>query len=297
MMRSTSRTLHVYESIRVRCAGKRFAAGRGGWLRLSIIALLLANATRVFGTTLVVKLENDQILLAADTRQARFNPGPAGMLQTPGGDERCKVRALGQIGFAVTGFMEYQSNNSSDSQQDWSAYTDATEAFGKAGDNLRSVAAEWGHRAASHFTVLYEANPGRVNLLASGNPENLLEVAFFAGWDKRSPLLLMELISFDSNTSPVIQVREREQPVQVAAYSSNAITQELIDGQSDRAQSVAGDWDAVAEGIPTNELAWRHVEFYIKKTAALDPGVSSVVDVLSIPAGKPAAWIQKGACY
>jgi hypothetical protein len=261
----------------------------------ALLPLILSPAP-LFATTLVVKLENDRIILASDTRQERFNPGSVAMIQSPGDDGRCKVRALGAIGFAVTGFVEYRSENPLQALPDWNANLDAAEAFGKAGNDIRAVAADWAQRAVSHFELIYGTRPAWLKQLASENPDNLLQVAFFAGWDKGSPVLLLEIVGFDAHASPVIRAREENRAISDAAFSTNAITQELVEGSSDRAQKVADEWDSLSESISTQDLGWKHVEFLIKKTAAYDPAVSPVVDVLSIPDGKPATWIQKRAC-
>jgi hypothetical protein len=262
-----------------------------------IFCLLCVCTQPLFSTTLVIKLENDRILLAADTRQERFNPGQTELVQGAGDDGRCKIRVLGQIGFAATGFLEYQANDPSNPLADWSAFADASATFDKVGDNIRNVAAEWARRSASHFIALHAQAPERVKQMASANPENLLQIAFFTGWDRQTPVLLMEIVSFDPKASPVIGTREIEQPLGDVAFSTNTITQELINGASPRAQKAGEEWDTNSEDLATRDLAWKHVEFYIKKTAAYDTGVSAVVDVVSLPAGKPATWLQKGACF
>lgn len=285
--------------IRRRVAGERSRAHQRhrAWTvaRAGIAGILLLTASSLSATTLVVKLDNGRIILAADTRQERLNPGVATVVRSAGDDSRCKVRSLGGIGFAVTGLVEYRGGNSS-ALPDWTANRDASEAFDKVGDKVRAVAADWAQRAASHFSLLYGTNPAWLKQLASTNPEGLLQVAFFAGWDKDSPLFLMEVISFDPASIPVIRVREQSQLVGNSAFSTNAITQELIDGETDRAASAADQWDAVAQNVATQDLGWRHIEFYIERTASFDPDVSPIVDILAIRAGKPAMWLLKGAC-
>ncbi len=259
-------------------------------------ALLAMTSPALFATTLVVKLESGRIILAADTRQERINPGPIAISRSAGGDERCKIRSFGSIGFALTGFIEYKGGDPSGALADWSANSDAAEAFAKAGDNIREVAAEWGQRAATHFAVLYRVHPEWLKQLATMNPQSLLQVAFFVGWDKESPLFLLELVSFDPSSTTGIHVTEQSRPIGDAPFSTNAVTQELIDGATDRAQRVADTWDAGSDGIATKDLGWKHVEFYIEKTATYDSDVSSTVDVLAISSGKPAVWLKKGAC-
>jgi len=284
----------------VQLARKRASACRSALLRMTgrIAALILfiPCALPLFATTLVIKLEGDRIILAADTREQRFNPGPTALTQAPGDDSSCKVRVMGQIGFAVTGFVDYVTTDSSDPLHDWSAYADAATAFVKVGGNMRLVAAEWAQRTATHFNALYKTSPDQVKQLAATNPDNLLQIAFFAGWEGRTPVLLLEIVFFDPKSSQPISVREIDHGVGRVAFSSNAITQELIDGTSDRAQKAADEWDATAETIPVGDLAWRHIEFYIKKTANYDSRVSPVVDVLSIPVGKPPEWVQRAGC-
>jgi hypothetical protein len=300
MIQKTRRVRYVHESILMPSVTKRAYTEHRDWThvapRIWVFLSVLLTGPPLFGTTLVVKLENDHIILASDTRQERFNPGSVAMTQSPGDDGRCKVRALGAIGFAVTGFVEYRGENSSQPLPDWNANLDAAEAFGKAGNDIRAVAADWAQRAVSHFELIYGARPAWLKQLASENPNNLLQVAFFAGWDKGSPVLVLEIVAFDEHATPVIRAREQNRAIADAAFSTNAITQELVDGSSERAQKAADEWDSLSEGIGTQDLGWKHVEFLIKKTAIYDPAVSPVVDVLSITDGKPATWIQKGAC-
>jgi hypothetical protein len=257
---------------------------------------LLVGASSLSATTLVVKLESGRIILAADTRQERINPGSVAISRSAGGDERCKIRSFGSIGFALTGFIEYKGGAPSSTLPDWSANSDAAEAYAKAGDNIREVAADWGQRAAAHFVVLFRVHPEWLKQLAGTNPQSLLQVAFFVGWDHESPIFLLELVSFDPKSATGIQVNEQSRPIGGTPFSTNAVTQELIDGETDRAQHVADTWDAGSEGIATQDLGWKHVEFYVEKTAAYDSDVSSTVDVLAIPAGKQPVWLKKGAC-
>jgi hypothetical protein len=261
-----------------------------------MLALWTFVSPALFATTLVVKLETGRILLAADTRQERINPGSVAISRSAGGDERCKIRSFGSIGFALTGFIEYKGGESSSALPDWSANSDAADAFAKAGDNIREVAADWGQRAAAHFAVLNRVHPEWLKQLAGTNPQSLLQVAFFVGWDKQAPIFLLELVSFDPSSASGIQVTEQSRPIGDAPFSTNAITQELIDGATDRAQHAADTWDAGSDGIATQDLGWRHVEFYIEKTAAYDDDVSSTVDVLAIPVGRPPVWLKKSAC-
>jgi hypothetical protein len=264
--------------------------------RLAVSVFLLLCTLPLFATTLVVKLEDDRIILAADTREQRFNPGPSAMIQSPGDDSSCKVRVMGQIGFAVTGFVDYVTTDNSDPLHGWSAYADAASAFVKGAGNIRLVASEWAQETASHFNALYKTSPDQVKQLAGTNPDNLLQIAFFAGWENRTPVLLLEIVFFDPKSPQPIGVREIDHGVGRLAFSSNAVTQELIDGTSDRAEKAADEWDTMSETIPTSDLAWRHVEFYVKKTANYDSRVSPIVDVLSIPVGKPPEWVQRAGC-
>ena len=288
------------KTIRMYLAVKRSHVCQGRWQFAAVpagsVLILLVAASSLFATTLVVKLDNGRILLAADTRQERLNPGSVAVVHLPGDDERCKIRSLGGIGFAVTGLVEYQGRGASETLPDWNANADAVDAFGKAGDNIREVAADWAKRSAAHFNSLYQINSGWLKQLADTNPQNLLQVAFFTGWDKDAPLFLIEIISFDPSSTPVIHVNEQSRIVGDAPFSTNAITQELIDSKTDRAQHVADTWDTIAEGISTQDLGWRHVEFYINQTAPFDPDVSTGVDVLAIPARKPTFWLKRSAC-
>lgn len=267
------------------------------WMRVRTVALLCALSlldSAAFATSIVVKFEESRILVVADSGATTLRPEN----QSSQSAGFCKIRVLGPIGFAVTGSVDYQPNLPSDPVPAWSAYSDALGASQLHGDNLSAVALDWARRSISHYSEFYSANPNRVKQIAANSTQNVLEIGFFAGWDKKaSPEVLYETIHFDPSPGlDKLDVYENKIPSRELAYSSNATTQEFIDRETDRARGADREWRKLARTFPKNEVDWRQLEFYIKKTSEFDPGVSPEVSVLSIPLHGEPTWIRKGPC-
>lgn len=255
-----------------------------------LCGLQAANAT-----TIVVKIEAGQIIIAADSRQNRIS-ADSNPSQKAYSDRGCKLVALGGIGVGIAGNMDYKREVSSDLISDWTASGDAQVAHALHKDDVRALAREWANRAASHYTVFYEAAPLRVKQLASVNSERVLVDAFFAGWEGDTPLLIWEKIVLDDTNFPKIVVREQILPRRDLAYTTNAITQELIEGNSDRMRNAVAEWTAMKEKVPKQEAAWRQLEYIVEKTGEYDNSVGGPVNILRIPLGSPVVWIQNATC-
>ena len=262
---------------------------------LLIACALIGSASRLGGTTLVVRLEKDRIILASDTRLGSLHPGPL-IPQQMHHDDGCKELALGSVGFAASGMLDYKKNVPTDLVQDWSAFSDAIESHRKYGDDLRLMAKDWERQSILHYELFYRFDPERVKQLASVNSDNVLEVAFFAGWDKRDPVLIMVSVYIDVNAPEVFRAREQVLPARDLPYTSSALTQELIEGNTPRTLAVATAWKALSATLPRDEVDWRQTEFYIKSTADYDTSVSQIANIISIPVGGQATWLRNKTC-
>jgi hypothetical protein len=89
---------------------------------------------------------------------------------------------------------------------------------------------------------------------------------------------------------------ERVLPQRDLPYSSHAITQELIDGDTQRSKDIAAKWQEKSLKIKRTDRDWRWIEFLIKSTNDYDDGVGPDVNVLQIPEGHQATWRKNLTC-
>ena len=95
---------------------------------------------------------------------------------------------------------------------------------------------------------------------------------------------------------PPIQKSEQLLPFRELPYTTNLVTQELIEGNSERTREAAAEWQRKAASYPRKERGWRWDEFVIVTTAIYDESVGQAIDVLEIPAGGKARWLQNSTC-
>lgn len=260
-----------------------------------ILVLLLFCAHPASGTTIVVKFEKTRVLIAADTRADTSGPHLAEAKHQIA-DDRCKVLSLGRTGASMIGLVDYHQAEPSDTIADWNAMSDAKLAYSAIGDDTQKIATEWAQRSVLHYQEFYREVPSRVSALASGNAQHVLDAAIFVSWKNQAPLFIVEVVTLDATRLLPISSAELTPPITDAERSLNSFTQELIDGETDRAKDVAKRWDMETKKFPPSELAWRHLEFLIEETSKIDPTVSPSSDILEIPIdGKP-SWITKSAC-
>jgi hypothetical protein len=110
------------------------------------------------------------------------------------------------------------------------------------------------------------------------------------------PLLVWEKVYLDESSLPVIRIRSQVLPPRETPYTTNALTQELIEGNSDRTKSVAKKWQLASRKVAKRELDWRWVEFIIKSTHDYEDDVGERVNVVQIMPGHKAQWLQNLTC-
>jgi hypothetical protein len=120
--------------------------------------------------------------------------------------------------------------------------------------------------------------------------------AFFVGWDKQVPLLIWEKVHLRNVFPFSVSTSEQVLPPRELAYTTNGITQEIIEGTSSHSNRVAAQWKKLALKLPKHDLDWRRIEFFIKATGDQDDTVGQKVNLLEIPAGGKAAWLQNLTC-
>lgn len=256
-----------------------------------VVIVLVVALECAFATSVVVRVDDRHITIAADdlaTRMFATNPGPYAA---------CKIVPLGQAAFAVAGNIDYRKNDPSDTLIDWDARADARTAFLHHVGNLQATAAEWANRAALHYSQFLSTQPVRVRELAAANRQHVLVLGTFAGWDRRNEAVVMfEWIYLDMSSRPAIKSRSFVLPSRTLPYTTNATTQDLIEGNSVRSAHLLSDWQLASESLPTPERGWRWLEFLIQSTSDYDHTVGREVNVLDLTPNENANWLQNYSC-
>jgi hypothetical protein len=260
--------------------------------RLCVICCLIVLASSfASATSVVAKLGLRRIILEADTRGGLVAPG----VPDSHHDDVCKIIPLGRSALAVSGNESYKSGIN-DLVPDWDALSDAKSAYAMHGNVLHELAQEWARRSAAFYTWFYLIAPQRVKELASVNPQHVLIDAFVVGWQGQVPIVYWELVCLDQNSAPPIQISEVVLPLRETPYTTNRVTRELLEGDSQRTTDAAAQWKKMSLGVPATELDWRWMEFVIKSTNRYDGSVAPDVNVIQIPFGGRAEWIQNLTC-
>ena len=76
---------------------------------------------------------------------------------------------------------------------------------------------------------------------------------------------------------------------------SNVITQELIEGHTNRTSEARKEWAMKSKTVPKEELGWRWLEFLIQKTGT-SAQVGQKVDVMQLTQRGHSEWLQRCAC-
>jgi hypothetical protein len=266
------------------------------WIRLSLVCLFVCVAMSfAHATSVVANLGLKRIILAADTRGGRLELGDSPFSHNFH-DDVCKIIPLGHTAVAVSGNQIYKRNVVTDPVPDWNALTDAEAAHAAYGDDLHEMAKDWARRSAAQYAVFYAVAPLRVKELASVNRENVLIDAFVVGWQGQVPTLYWEKVYLDENLPAHIYTSEQLLPYRELPYTTNGTTQALFEGDSSRVEETAAQWRLTATRISAKELDWRWVEFLIRLTGSYDEGVGHDVNVIQIPVGGHAEWLQNCTC-
>ena len=180
--------------------------------RVGLLFICCFVAPSVWATSVVVKVEKDRIILAADTRREDWNFATSG--PTNPQDDDCKITALGRFGIAVAGSVDYRKNDPADPVPDWSAAADARTSYQLHPNSIKEMADDWKKRAIQHFTTFYFASAQHralVTQLASADvAHHLLLIAYFAGWDENGqPTVIAEHIGlsqepFANSLNPIV---------------------------------------------------------------------------------------------
>jgi hypothetical protein len=254
-----------------------------------LIAVLLSG--RASATSIVVQVDAKRIFFAADTHGDKLDTG-----SQIGDESECKIVPLSHAAFAITGNMDYVRNRLDDTVASWDSRVDAREAYGAHDGDLLATVADWSERAKRHYSSFYRAAPTRVAQLARANNQNILLVGMFVGFPGGQATLIMQLVYLDEKQLTPILDRQVVLPARDLPYTSNAITQDLIEGHSERAMSAEAEWRKKSASIPASERKLRRLEFVIQETSKYDRAVGTHVNILEISADQNPKWSQNSTC-
>ena len=205
-----------------------------------------------------------------------------------------QIVPLAHTAFAITGNMDYVRNRADDPVASWDSRSDASASH--EGDIL-AMASDWSERGKRHYLSFYRANPMRVAQLARANNQNILLVGLFVGFREGKATLVMQMVYLDEKQffTPILDkqvvLAAREVP-----YTSNGITQELIEGNSERALASQSAWAEKSKSIPPSEQQQRRVEFFIQETSKYDRAVGTHVNILAVSPDTEQRWLQNSTC-
>lgn len=261
---------------------------------LVMVGVVLCVSSGLPATTIIFEFHLDRILILADSRSEdrKLNANETF------GDKYCKLYVLGgKYLFAATGNTEYTRNEATDPVHEWSGATEALAAYATLGDNgnLREIAQNWGGHVSEDFAEFYRYNPARVRQISF---QGHLLYGIFAGPDKTGLLKVYGVdVLIDDSLSSLVPIGYRlgEYEARDEPYSTHAITQELLDGTSDRAKEVAKLWDEQSRKIRKRDRHLRQLEFMVVQTGNFDPSVHEPVNAAQVTA-TGVAWLQKKTC-
>jgi hypothetical protein len=255
---------------------------------VAAILMLSGSAT---ATSIVAQVDSNRILFAADTHGDKLDPGS----QTSDESE-CKIVPLGHAALAITGNADYVRNRADDPIASWDSRSDGREAYSAHNGDLLATVADWAERGKRHYLSFYRANPPRVAQLASANSQNILLVGLFAGFLEGKATLVIEMVYLDINQLTPIRDKQLVFPARDVPYTSNGITRELIEGDSERAKASQSTWKEKNKSVPVSEQKQRRIEFVIQETAKYDRTVGTHVDILEVSPDTNQRWLQNSTC-
>lgn len=259
--------------------------------KLRHIILLMLLRLAAFPTSIILKVDHDKAIMAADNLQTELKD--KGQISH---HEGCKVSKFERGAFSSVYYSEYSPNDPKDNVPKWDARRDAESAYSVNGPNIRATAKYWVDKAAAHYRRFLEVYPDRVSHLALQNREHLLVVGFFAGWDQ-SPLVMEEEVLLDINPPhhvQTIQIKERVLGYRAQPYASHEITEELMEGKSDRAKRARQEFARKSYLWSENWREWQALAFFITETSKYDHNVGKSVDIVEV--GTRSEWIQQTSC-
>ncbi|HEY5328695.1 MAG TPA: hypothetical protein VIJ79_02325 [Acidobacteriaceae bacterium] len=251
---------------------------------------LLIGVSCAHATSIVVKLDKQNIVIAADTLGIDATGGVH--------QDQCKIVVAGRTAFAATGIASFTPSLSSPlpAMSSWDAKSEATTAYAANTNDLGGAANEWLTKAEQYFTRLPPADQRRARSLTGGDPDNVLVGGVFVGWSPSgTPELIMEYVRYEKPYSGRVQHLVQILPIRDLPYTTNAVTQRLFETDLTLMRATAAKWKNQAKGFPESERTWRWLEFLIRQTSEYAK-VGTTVDVLELRQHGQPVWLQNLTC-
>lgn len=254
----------------------------------SCSALLLFAPSLSKATTLIVRIEKNRILIAADNRQGGSIFG-----RNVTTDDACKIRVLGNSTFAIGGDVGHEHRENGRRIVDWDSLADALAAFRSSGGNPGRFADEWGKLVASQVARYAQAHPNTIYSELHEMHGGIIAGGMFAYWTFGTPTVRFESIwlrqgEIVSGNAPLTRLDTDQ--------STNAVTEELIQRKSPRAKEAAREWNLLSRKYPADQASWRQIQFLIDKTSKFDKSVSQTSDVIEMRSNGKVLWLSRSAC-
>lgn len=268
-------------------------ASRRSRAAASALAFLFVSAP-LQATSVVFDVNPNHIYVLADSRA-----GEETKTSTTTHDDKCKIAVLGdQIVFSETGREGYTPEGILDTVPGWHGLDEARAAYRNAvSHSVHDVALQWATQVTINFQKFYMAAPDRVRGLAV---YGTLLVGLFGGFENGKPVFYFARIAVDDSllvreaaTIPVgysLTLVPKPKP-----YATESITQELIDGKTDRARTAAAQWAIKRVKIAPADRRWRWLAFLVEQTGQYDNTVHAPVNVLRITPNS-VTWLQNETC-
>jgi hypothetical protein len=266
-------------------AGITFMLG----VHMALLAMLGASAQAGYGTTVIVKLENGRVLVAADERvQLRSTEAH----QVTNEDKSCKIHQIGASTFSEIGNAEYYQMKNGVKVTHWNAQVDLREAFQGVGDDVPTLAHAWGVTTRNHIANRLGMDGIRPGDIAQG-PRGLVAGGVFVGWRGRLPVVKVSRLFVAGNE---LVEREDDLRIDLSMGSNNLHTEELTDGKTERAVAAAKRWKVESLRYPESERSWRYLGFLVRETSKIDETVSPKSDIIELLPTGQLVWLQRSAC-
>lgn len=251
--------------------------------------LLMVYLSPAHATSIVALIQPNRILLAADSRSMTED------FTVPKKDDTCKIVPFANAAFADSGISS--TLHKDDESVAWSASSVAKDVYAEHRDNILDASMEWTQRSVSFWTPYFshQIKDGE-KLLKSNGPD--VSTSVFAGFFQGRPRVIIGRVHVNLKEGPP----RKPDPVvniltpQADPLTSNPVTQELVNGKTDRAKAAQAEWDRTAKLIKPADLDFRRLEFLIQKAARYDPHVDRTVNVLEISLDKAPRWLQNLTC-
>jgi hypothetical protein len=209
-------------------------------------------------------------------------------------EDQCKVLSVGKGAFAAASISSFSPTLPSPSN--WDSMAAARSAYAASNEDVEAAANDWQARAEQYFGRLADPDRRRARSLVSSDPDHVLVEGVFVGWNSHGNAeLIIEAVRFEE--ADLLRVQHLDQTLRPRdlPYTTNPITQELIEKNSKRGEAARADWRTQSKNLQPSDRDWRSLEFFIVRTSEWAK-VGKGVDVLELDRDGHSRWFQNLTC-